>query len=137
MITNLHLKIAPRRLIKSNDEEIWSRVISVIDKDGRFLDRFQLMCAAIDADLQSAEGSGADFLRGIQQIESGEKDRIDADGNAWIAIITRDKVWFESLYSQGEGGEVSLAQYKLAVQTYVSFLADPESKPIEVPFPDE
>ena len=32
---------------------------------------------------------------------------------------------------------MSFAQYKLAVQTYVSFLADLESKPIEVPFPDE
>ena len=137
MITDLHLKIAPRRLIKSNDEEIWSRVISVIDEDGRFLDRFHLMCAAISGDIESAEGSGADFLNAIRQIELGEKDRIDGDGNAWIAIITRDKVWFESLYGQGEGGEVSLAQYKLAVQTYVSFLADPEGKSIEVPFPDE
>ncbi|MDP1683809.1 hypothetical protein [Hydrogenophaga sp.] len=49
--------------------------------------------------------------------------------------ITRDKVWFEGLYSQGEGGEVSFAQYKLAVQTYVRFLADPEGQPIEVEFP--
>lgn len=49
---------------------------------------------------------------------------------------TRDKVWFEGLYSQGEGGEVSFAQYKLAVQTYVRFLADPEGKTIEVAFPD-
>ena len=49
--------------------------------------------------------------------------------------ITRDKVWFEGLYSQGEGGEVTIAQYKLAVETYVRFLADPERKPIEVDFP--
>jgi hypothetical protein len=30
---------------------------------------------------------------------------------------------------------VSFEQYKLAVQTYVRFLADPEYKPIEVQFP--
>jgi hypothetical protein len=52
-----------------------------------------------------------------------------------VAHITRDKVWFEGLYGQGKGGEVSFAQYKLAVQTYVRFLADPEGKAIEVAFP--
>lgn len=30
---------------------------------------------------------------------------------------------------------MSLEQYKLAVETYVRFLADPEQKPIEVEFP--
>jgi filamentous hemagglutinin len=49
---------------------------------------------------------------------------------------TRDKVWFEGLYSRGTGGEVSLAQYKLEVQTYLRFLANPERKTIGVPFPD-
>lgn len=96
---------------------------------------FQLMCDAIMSDIQSAEGSGADFLEGIRRIESGEVDLIEADGNAWVAHITRDKVWFEGLYGQGKGGEVSFAQYKLAVQTYVRFLADPEGKAIEVAFP--
>ncbi|MDP1683811.1 hypothetical protein, partial [Hydrogenophaga sp.] len=96
---------------------------------------FQMMCEAIAGDIQTAAGSGADFLEGIRRVESGEADLIEADGNAWVAHITRDKVWFESLYSQGEGGEVSFAQYKLAVQTYVRFLADPEGQPIEVEFP--
>lgn len=97
--------------------------------------RYQLMCDAIMSDIQSAEGSGATALEEIRRIESGETDLIEADGNAWVAHITRDKVWFEGLYSQGEGGEVSFAQYKLAVQTYVRFLADPEGKTIEVAFP--
>jgi hypothetical protein len=96
---------------------------------------FQFMCDAIHSDIQSAEGSGGSFLEGIRQIEAGEVEKIEADGNAWIAYITRDKVWFEGLYGQGKGGEVSFAQYKLAVQTYVRFLSDPELKPIEVPFP--
>ena len=96
----------------------------------------RFMCEAINSDIESAEGSGADFLEGIRRIEAGEVDKIEADGNAWVAHITRQKVWFEGLYSQGVGGEVSFEQYKLAVQTYVQFLADPERKPIEVPFPD-
>jgi hypothetical protein len=94
------------------------------------------MCDAIMSDIQTAEGSGATALQEIHRIESGEADLIEADGNAWVAHITRDKVWFEGLYSQGEGGEVGLAQYKLAVQTYVRFLVDPERRTIEVPFPD-
>lgn len=97
--------------------------------------RFRMMCSAIMSDIQTATGSGASFLEGIRQIETGETTYIEADGNAWVAYITPDKVWFEGLYSQGEGGEVSFAQYKLAVQTYVRFLSDPEQKPIEVDFP--
>jgi hypothetical protein len=99
--------------------------LHVFDEDGGIQRRFELMCAAIYEDIESAEGSGADFLEGIRRIEVGEVDRIDADGNAWVAHITPDKVWFEGLYN------------KLAVQTYVLFLADPEHKPIEVDFPPE
>jgi hypothetical protein len=97
--------------------------------------KFYIMCDAIQSDIESAEGSGVIALEEIRRIESGEVEKFESDGNAWVAHITRDKVWFEGLYEQGEGGEVSLAQYKLAVQTYVRFLADPEHKPIEVPFP--
>lgn len=110
--------------------------LHVYDGLGNLLPAFELMCGAIYSDIQSAKGSGANFLEGIRQIEAGETSYIEADGNAWVAYITPDKVWFEGLYSQGEGGEVSFAQYKLAVQTYVRFLADPEHKPIEVEFPN-
>ena len=110
--------------------------LHVLDLKARIMDRFEMMCEAIDNDIQTAEGSGASALKEIVSIESGEVELIEADGNAWVAHISRDKVWFEGLYSQGEGGEVSFAQYKLAVQTYVRFLADPEHRPIEVPFPD-
>ncbi len=96
---------------------------------------FRLMCSAIMSDIQTAKGSGACVLEWIRKVESGQIDFADVDGNAWVMNISRDKVWFEGLYSQGEGGEVSFAQYKLAVQTYVRFLADPEHKPIEVDFP--
>jgi hypothetical protein len=111
-------------------------ILGVIGGGGEPMKRFMLMCGAIADDIQSAEGSGATALNEIRRIEAGEIDRIESDGNAWVAYITRDKVWFEGLYSQGEGGEVTFAQYKLAVQTYVRFLSDPERKPIEVPFPE-
>jgi len=109
----------------------------VVDESGVAREEFKLMCAAIDGDIQSAQGSGASALSEIRCIETGEASLIEADGNAWVAHITPDRVWFEGLYSQGEGGEVSFAQYKLAVETYVRFLADPEHKTIEVPFPAE
>lgn len=96
---------------------------------------FRLMCSAIMSDIQTATGAGACVLEWIRKVESGQIDFADMDGNAWVMNISRDKVWFEGLYSQGEGGEVSFAQYKLAVQTYVRFLDDPEHKPIEVDFP--
>ncbi len=69
-------------------------------------------------------------------IEEGEKTLIESDGNAWVTHITKDKVWFEGLYNQGEGGPVSFSQYKLAVETYVRFLSDPQGKTIEIPFPE-
>lgn len=113
-----------------------SRQIDVLDDKGLIVEDFVLMCSAIDGDIQSAEGSGACVLDWIRKVETREIDFADVDGNAWVMNITRDKVWFEGLYSQGEGGEVSFAQYKLAVQTYVRFLADPEGKTIEVAFPE-
>jgi hypothetical protein len=91
-----------------------------------------MMCEAITSDIESAEGSGEIALTDIRRVEAGEIECIEADGNAWVIHITPDKVWFEGLYGQGEGGEVSFVQYKLAVQTYVRFLAGPEYKPIEV-----
>jgi len=112
-----------------------SRQISVIDAEGASVGDFELMCAAINEDIQTAEGSGACVLDWIRRVEARELDMADVDGNAWVMYITRDKVWFEGLYSQGEGGAVSFAQYKLAVETYVRFLADPERRPIEVPWP--
>lgn len=113
-----------------------SRKIYVADVDGTNAATFELMCAAIGEDIQTAAGSGACVLEWIRKVESGEIDFADVDGNAWVMNITPDKVWFEGLYSQGEGGEVSFAQYKLAVETYVRFLSDPEQKPIEVDFPN-
>lgn len=136
----LILKCRPGEWVIKPDEGKHYKVdfdLHVYDGLGNALPDFELMCAAIYSDIQSAEGSGATALNEICRIETGETALIESDGNAWVAHITPDKVWFEGLYSQGEGGEVSFDQYKLAVQTYVRFLADPERKPVEIPFPGE
>jgi len=109
--------------------------LHVTDATGSISQPFELMCAAIHEDVQTAKGSGACLLEWISRVESGELDMADVDGNAWVMYITREKVWFEGLYDQGEGGAVTFDQFKLAVETYIRFLADPEGKTIEVPFP--
>jgi hypothetical protein len=113
-----------------------SRMIDVVDDLGKDLDHYLFMCWSIDNDIQTVQGSGADALECIRRIEVCELPKIELGGNGWITHIAHGKVWFEGVYSQGEGGEVSLAQYKFAVQTYLQFLSDPESKPIEVAFPE-
>ena len=95
------------------------------------------MCAAISDDIQHPEGSGAATLEAIRKVEAKESDFEELGGNAWYTFISPDNVRFEGQYHQGAGGEVSLAQFKLAVQTYVRFLFDPERKPIEVEFPSQ
>jgi hypothetical protein len=100
------------------------------------VERFEMMCEAIDNDLGMFSDTGEEHLEAIRKVESGETDYIAADGNAWVAHITRDKVWFEALTQDAEGGEVSFAQYKLAIETYSRFARDPEHKPIDVIFPD-
>ena len=100
-------------------------------------DGFGSMCIALRGDIQSADGSGADFIGAIRDIEAGTESYIKADGNAHIAFITPREVWFENLYVDIDESPVSFRQYKLAVETWVKFLADPERKPIVVPFPDD
>jgi hypothetical protein len=131
------LRIRPPRMRLVEGKQHRGSTIDVLDASTQPLKKFFLMAAALNEDIQTSEGSGTTALDEIRRIETGEVEKIEADGNAWVTHITRDKVWFEGLYEQGKGGEVSFAQYKLAVQTYVRFLSDPELKPIEVPFPDE
>lgn len=110
--------------------------IHVFDENGSIDERYEMMCLAIYEDVQTAKGSGRDFIEAIHSVESGKAKLVEADGNAWVAHITRSHVSFEGLYGQGSGGSVSFAQYKLAVETYVRFLEDPDRKPLEVPFPE-
>ncbi len=142
---NLHLRATLVEHVADVNPNIrwrgrWLEVFDPLSKQPtslaeRCLPKYRWMCEAIVSDIQTAEGSGQDFLEGLRCIEQGTIEHIHADGNAWVAHITREKVWFEGLYDQGEGGSVTFAQFKLAVETYVRFLADPEGKTIEVPFP--
>lgn len=99
--------------------------------------KFHMMCSAIMSDIQTAEGSGAATLHAIQRVKSSLSSVEALGGNAWYTLISKAGVRFEGQYDQGEGGEVTLAQFKLAVETYVRFIADPECTPIEVVFPVE
>lgn len=110
--------------------------IQIFDNDSRAVERFSIMCTAIEDDIQSAEGSGADILEAIRRVEHHESHCIEADGNAWVCHITEAKVWFECLYGEIVGGEVSFAQYKRAVQLYIQFLRDPERSPLKMDFPE-
>lgn len=112
-----------------------SKLVTASPRWTACLPSFQMMCHAIMGDIQSAAGVAC-VMNWIRKVESGELDLADVDGNAWVINITRDKVWFEGLYDQGEGGEISLSQFKLALQTYLQFLNDPEHKTVEVEFPE-
>ncbi|RYZ84078.1 MAG: hypothetical protein EOP06_18760, partial [Proteobacteria bacterium] len=69
------------------------------------------MCEAIDSEIQNSCDVIC-VMNWIEKVESDQLDLADLDGNGWIMNIAREKVWFEGLYSQGEGGEVSLSQFK-------------------------
>ncbi|SFU99737.1 hypothetical protein SAMN05216350_11179 [Polaromonas sp. YR568] len=104
---------------------------------------FRVMCAAISGfSLHSVESG----LEKIAQIERGEIIKSSTGNDAVAAIFDATKTifWFEFGFSERyvddglgeEGGEITLAQFKLVLQIYFQFLRDPERKPIEVPFPE-
>jgi hypothetical protein len=103
--------------------------------NARPVEHYELMCEAINSDACSLAGILC-VMGWVEKIESGQMDLADVDGNGWVMNITREKVWFESLYNQDEGGEVSLMQFQIALDAYMSFLKDPERKPVEVEFPE-
>ena len=100
------------------------------------VDHYEMMCGAINEFIDAEYGDLV--LEKIKQAEDNLVESIEAEGHAYICQITPLVVTFEFQYGENgpeKGGEVSLAQFKLAVQTYLQFLRDPERKPIEVPFP--
>jgi hypothetical protein len=96
---------------------------------------YEFMCAAIDDAIHDRYLTAV--LEDIRKIESGTNSEIEEETEGWIFWITPLGVRFEGKFDQGTGGQVTLAQFKLAVQTYVRFLQDPERKRVEVPFPEE
>ena len=125
---------------KNSEKDSWleiSHVDTVPTTAQKSARGFGSMCSALMSDIQSAKGSGATALKAIRNIESGIETYIEADGNAHIAFITAHEVWFGCLYVDIDESSVSFRQYKLAVETWVRFLADPARKPIVIPFPDD
>lgn len=109
-------------------------LLNIVDYSGTPESKFDLMVNAILDDV--TPGAVKSFLECIRRVEMQEELAVEADGNAWITHITPEKVWFEGLYSQGSGGAVTLVQYKFAIENYARFLADPDRRSLEVPFPD-
>lgn len=98
---------------------------------------FELMCGAING---MGERSLVWCLEEIRKLENDEIEEVDSSTEAFEFFLRKDRpISFEFPYGENgpeKGGEVTLAQFKLAVQTYLQFLRDPERKPIEVPFPE-
>ncbi len=95
---------------------------------------YAFMCDALDEAINVRVLEA--WLESIEEIEANVADEIEESTEGWRLFITRDGVRFEGQYEQGYGGHVSLAQFKLAVQTCIQFRKDPERKPVEVPFPE-
>jgi len=110
--------------------------VLTVPRWGACIPRYRMMCDAIMADIQSPDNAGKSVLENIKKIETRETDDLWFSGNAWEVKLSPDMVTFEGLYGQGCGGAVTLQQYKIAVQTYVQFLGDPERKVIETPLPE-
>jgi hypothetical protein len=75
------------------------RLIDVVDRFGNHVDRFDMMCAAIDSDIRSAE-----ILDWIEKIESGEETSVEGDGNGWVVFLNRKKVCLRVFMDRGRAG---------------------------------
>lgn len=98
---------------------------------------YEMMCGAIDDFIHDRFAEA--ILKDIEEIETGRSNFIENGTEAYMFWLSSSGVTFEFQYGENgpeKGGEVTLAQFKLAVQTYLQFLRDPERKPIEVPFPE-
>lgn len=109
--------------------------VAVVDAGGRIDRRFDLMASCLEIDLISTGAAGADYMEWVHKVEIGDIAAVEIDGNAWVAHVAPSRVWFEGLYSQGEGGDVTFEQFKFAVAACVRYLRDPSRNPIDVEFP--
>lgn len=97
---------------------------------------YAMMCGAIGEFIDVEYGESV--LGKVFAAETASEE-IEAEGHAYNCWLNKEGVTFEFQFGENgpeKGGEVTLAQFKLAVQTYLQFLRDPERKPIEVPFPE-
>ena len=99
--------------------------------------QYIMMCTAIS---EMSERSLLWCLEKIQKLETDEIEEIDSSTEGYEFFLRKNgPIVFEFQYGENgpeKGGEVTLNQFKLTVQTYLQFLRDPDRKPIEVPFPE-
>ena len=108
--------------------------LHVLTLKAEVIPQYEFMSAAVD-EAHDSEVLNA-WLAAIEKIETGVEKEIEKSTEGWVFVLSPNSVHFAGEFDQGTGGQVSLAQFKLAVQTYLRFLQDPEHKPIEVAFPD-
>jgi hypothetical protein len=111
--------------------------IYVCDDMGQPVLSFDYMCSTIyTCGCQMLQT----MLSDMEAIQNGDQEMGGGGSDAWGVDFDKNGAVFEFDYApEGEeiGGEVSLAQFKLAVQTYLQFLEDPERKPITIVFPEK
>ena len=115
-----------------------SKRMAVVDGEASSVVGYDLMCAVLDRVASSVDDCDS-ILVDIARIESGMSTSAGKGLDEYAVDFTKEgaEFWFEHA-PDGEqiGGNVSLGQLKLAVQTFRQFLNDPERKMIEVAFPD-
>lgn len=101
------------------------------------IDKFEAMCECLNGFYASTLTECSKF---ISEIESGARYSGITGDNYFGVEITKDGAkFFADHINDGAvpTATCSLAQLKVAVETYLQFLNDPERKPITVPFPNE
>lgn len=74
----------------------------------------------------------------IDDVTSGRHQQREETGNAWTVIIEPDGVSFEFTIMDGEqGGKVSIATYRAALEAWRQFLIDEDCDERIVEIPDD
>lgn len=79
-----------------------------------------------------------EVLQELDDVASGKMERTGFSGNAWSSLVVRDGVTFYFDVHDGEpnGGRVSLAGYRIAMEAWLDFLADKDCMERIVDLPD-
>lgn len=125
------------RQAEANPVVKWiSREINCIDDDGEMIKGFEYMSSAILDDVQSKEACDK-VMAGIHSVERGELENYCWSGNAWSTTITKSGVTFEHQWIEELiGGEVTLNQFKAAIEAWRRFLGDASCDHCEIDLPD-
>jgi hypothetical protein len=108
--------------------------LHILTMRAEIIPKYEFMCGAIDDAIDSTFLE--DILKEIVRIENGSSTTIQKETEMWRFCLQPSGVYFDGKFDQGTGGDVTLAQFKVAVGTYLQFLNDPDRKLIDVVFPD-